>query len=113
MQNTRIPYCHPNYISHHIIQQAHQRKIENINKKLSSKDDEISRLRNHNKTLITEMKKLKKQKKLQQETIKQLTGKESIINKDPMTDSVDIETLSMIQTETMKQGTDTNMSEIL
>jgi hypothetical protein len=37
-------------------------------KKLSSKDDEISRLKNHNKTPLVEMKKLKNEKKAQQKT---------------------------------------------
>jgi hypothetical protein len=34
------------------IKNTHKRDTENINKKLSSKDDEISHLRNHNKTLL-------------------------------------------------------------
>ena len=34
---------------------------------LSIKDDEISRLRNHNKNLLTQMKKMKNEKKTQQE----------------------------------------------
>jgi hypothetical protein len=47
---------------------THKRETKNISKKLSSKDDEISRLRNHNKTLLIEMKKLKNEKKMQQKT---------------------------------------------
>jgi hypothetical protein len=40
------------------IKRTYKRDTKNINKKLSSKDDEISHLRNHNKTPLKKMKKL-------------------------------------------------------
>lgn len=66
------------------IKRSHKREIENANKKLSSKDDEFSYLRNHNKILLIEMKKLRKEKKSEQETLKKLISKESLINKETM-----------------------------
>jgi hypothetical protein len=41
---------------------THKIQIENINKKLSHNNDEIICLRNHNKNLLTQIKKLKNKK---------------------------------------------------
>ena len=40
---------------------THKLELTKFNKVLSSNTEEISRLRNHNKTLITKIKKIKKQ----------------------------------------------------
>jgi hypothetical protein len=50
------------------IKSTHKKEFGNINKELLSKDDEITRLRNHNKNLLVDMKKLKNKRKEQQET---------------------------------------------
>ena len=44
------------------MENTHKIEIENINKKLSHNNDEIIRLRNHNKNLLTQIKKLKNKK---------------------------------------------------
>jgi hypothetical protein len=57
-----------------------------FDKLIANKDEEISHLRNHSQNLITHIKKLKGEKKSQQETLKKLTSKESLIDKKTMTD---------------------------
>ena len=46
----------------------HKSKITKSNKTLSNKYEEIFRLRNHNKTLVTKIKKLKNSRKTKQST---------------------------------------------
>jgi hypothetical protein len=55
------------------------------------KDEDISRLNKHSQSLITQIKRLENEKKSQQEMLKQLTNKESLIDKERMTDPIEIE----------------------
>jgi cell division protein FtsB len=52
-----------------------------FDKVVTDKDKEISHLKNHSQNLITQIKKLKSEKKSQQEMLEQLTNKESMIIK--------------------------------
>ena len=53
---------------------THKSEIEKSNKALSNNSEEIFRLRNHNKTLVTKIKKLKNIQKTEQST-KDIEGK--------------------------------------
>lgn len=54
------------------------------------------------------MKKLKKEKKLEKEMLKEFVCKESLIAKEKMFDFVSIQKSSTIKTQTMEKGTITN-----
>jgi hypothetical protein len=73
------------------IKNTHKKESENINKKLLSKDEEISRLRNHNKNLLVDMKKLKNKRKAQQET--------QTMDKGTSTDLIDMEKPNVVINE--------------
>ena len=53
---------------------THKLELTKVNKVLSSNSEEIFRLRNHNKTLVTKVKKLKSSRKTNQST-KDIEGK--------------------------------------
>jgi chromosome segregation ATPase len=73
------------------IKSTHKKESENINKELLSKDEEISRLRNHNKSLLVDMKKLKNKRKAQQET--------QTMDKGTSTDLIDMEKPNVLNNE--------------
>jgi hypothetical protein len=68
-----------------------------INKVIANKDEEISRIKNHSQNLIALIKKLKSEKKFQQETLKQLTGKKSLMDKETITDPIEIKKSSTMK----------------
>jgi hypothetical protein len=83
-----------------------------FDKVIIDKDDEISHLGNYNKTLLTKIKKLMNENKLQQEALKKLNIKESLIDIETTTDSVEEKNSSDVKTHTMEE-TNTNTNEIL
>jgi hypothetical protein len=72
---------------------THKKETGNINEKLSSKDDEIPHLRNHNKTLLLEIKKLKNEEKEQQ--------KDQTMDKGTDIDAINVEKLNIVINETV------------
>jgi len=75
------------------IKNDHKREIENINRKLSSRNDEIFYLRNHNKTPLAKMKKFKNEKKMQHKT--------QTMNKGTNIDSINVEKPNVIINEVL------------
>jgi len=73
------------------IKSTHKKVSENFNKELLSKDEEISRLRNHNESLLVDMNKLNKNRKAHQET--------QIMDKGTNIDLIDIEKTSVLYNE--------------
>jgi hypothetical protein len=55
---------------------------------------------------------LKNGKKLQQETLKQLTSKESLIDKETIIGPIEIEKSLDVKIQTMEKGTNTNPIDI-
>jgi len=63
--------------------------------------------------LIAQIKKLKSKNKSQQETLKQLNNKESLIDNETMINHVEIEKSLAMKTQTMEKGINTVPNEIL
>ena len=61
---------------------------EEFDKIISNKDKEVFLLKNHSQSLIAQIKKLKYEKKSQQEMLKKLIIKETMVNKETMTEIV-------------------------
>jgi hypothetical protein len=53
----------------------------------------------------TWIRKLKGEKKSQQETLRKLTSKESLIDKETMTDPIEVEKSSTVKTQVVEKGT--------
>ena len=83
-----------------------------IDKIIIDKNEEISHLKNHSQNLIAQIKKLKGEKKSQQETLKQLTSKKSLIGKETMTNLIEIKKSLVVQIQVAKKGTNTSLIEV-
>jgi hypothetical protein len=70
-------------------------KLEQANhdliKKLSEKDEENCRLKAHNQSLLTQIKKIKSDKKTVQDKLEQLINKESLVDKETMTEPMELQ----------------------
>jgi len=62
--------------------------------------------------LISQIKKLKGEKKSQQETLKQLTNKKSLIDKERISEPIEIKKSSTIQIQVAEKGTNTNLVQV-
>ena len=84
-----------------VILQENQKAMQNMQKEIDKiiidKNEEFSRLENHNQNLIAQIKKLKGEKKSQQESLKQLTNKNSLIDQETMTDPIEIKKSSAVK----------------
>jgi hypothetical protein len=89
-----------------------QNMQKEIDKIITDKNEEISRLKNHSQNLITQIKKLKGEKKSQQETLKQLTNKKSLIDKETMIDPIEIKKSSAVKIQVAEKGTNTSPVEV-
>jgi hypothetical protein len=92
-----------------IILQDNQKIVQKVQKEFDKvivdKDEEISCLKNHSQNLIAQIKKLKGKKKSQQETLKQLTNKKSLIDKETMSDPIEIKKSSAVKIQVAEKGT--------
>jgi hypothetical protein len=70
-------------------------------------------MKNHSQNLIAQTKKLKGERKSQQETIKQLTSKESLMDKETMTNPIETEKSPIVKTQTMEKEIDKDPNKIL
>jgi hypothetical protein len=95
-----------------IILQDNQKIVQKVQKEfdkvVADKDEEISLLKNHSQNLIAQIKKLKGEKKSQQETLKQLTSKKLLIDKETMIDPIEIKKSSAVKIQVAEKGTNTN-----
>jgi len=100
-----------------LISQENQKSIQKMRKEVekivANKDDELTRLRSHNKDLLIQIRKLKNDKKALQETREQSNNKESQIDKETMAKLVEIMPSSEVQIETSEKKTDTVLSNII
>jgi hypothetical protein len=62
----------------------------NLIKKLSKKDEENCRLKIHNQSLITQIKKIKSDKKTVEDKLEQLINKELLVDKETMTEPMEL-----------------------
>jgi hypothetical protein len=62
--------------------------------------------------LIAQIKRLKGEKKSHQETLKQLTNKKSLIDKETMTDPIEIKKSSAVKIQVAEKGTNTSPIEV-
>jgi hypothetical protein len=69
------------------LEQANQ----NLIKKLSEKDEENCRLKIHNQSLLTQIKKIKSDKKTVEDKLEQLINKESLVDKETMTEPMELQ----------------------
>jgi hypothetical protein len=69
------------------LEQANQ----NLIKKLSEKDEENCRLKIHNQSLLTQIKKIKSDKKMVEDKLEQLINKESLVDKETMTEPMELQ----------------------
>jgi predicted RNase H-like nuclease (RuvC/YqgF family) len=70
-----------------------QKKQKEFDKVVANKEEEISRLKNHNQSLVAQIKKMKNEKRSYKEKLEQLTSEEAMIDKETMTEPVEIEKL--------------------
>ena len=91
---------------------CHNNYTKKIDKFIAGKDEEICHLKNHSQNLIAQINKLKSEKKSQQDMLEQLTNKESTINKETMTNPIEIEKLSHAKIQTFEKGTNTDPIDI-
>jgi hypothetical protein len=92
-----------------VILQENKKSMENMQKEIDKiiidKNEEISRLKNHSQNLIAQIKRLKGEKKLHQETSTQLANKKSLIDKETMTDPIKMKKSSVVKIQVMENGT--------
>jgi hypothetical protein len=74
-----------------------------FDKELSEKDEENSHLKNYNQSLLAQIKRLKNEKKSQQEKLEQFTSNDSMVDQETITDPIDIEKLSDINIQTLEK----------
>jgi hypothetical protein len=84
-----------------------------FDKVLADENKEIFCLKNHSQNMITQIKKLKSENKLQQETLEQITHKESMIEKETMANLVEIKKLLDVKFQTFEKRINTNLIKIL
>jgi predicted nuclease with TOPRIM domain len=101
---------------HEQIKRLKDKKLENqglrnrVDK--SENDEEISRLRDHNQSLFTQIKKLKNDKNSLQGKLEQLTNKEALINKETMTNLIELEKSFGVKIEVMEKQTNIDPIDI-
>jgi DNA repair exonuclease SbcCD ATPase subunit len=74
----------------------------------SENEVELSHLRVHNQSLLTQIKKLKNDKKSLQNKLEQLTKKEALINKETMTEPMELEKSPDVKIQVVEKGTNTD-----
>ncbi len=89
-----------------------QKMQKEVEKFVTDKDEELTRLRNHNHSLLTQIKKRKNGNKSLQEKVDQLTNKKSKVDKETMTETAEIVTLSNVQIHTSEKGTSTDLIDV-
>ena len=62
------------------------------------KDAEICHLKIHNQSLLTQIKKIKSDKKMVEDKLEQLINKESLVDKETMTEPMELRSLQMEKT---------------
>jgi hypothetical protein len=90
-----------------------QKKQEEFDKVVANKEEEICRLKNHNQSLVAQIKKLKNEKRSHKEKLEQLTSKEAMTDKETMTEPVEIEKLPVKKIQTSEKGTKIDLVESL
>jgi hypothetical protein len=99
-----------------VILQENKKSMRNMQKEIDKviidKNEEISCLKNHSQNLIAQIKKLKGEKKSQQEMLKQLMNKKSLIDKETMIYPTEIKKSSAVQIQVAEKGTSTNPVEV-
>jgi hypothetical protein len=73
------------------------------------KDAEISRLKNHNQSLVTLIKKLKNEKKSQKERLEQFYSKETMTSEETILEPIEIKKLPIKKIQTSEKGINTNL----
>jgi hypothetical protein len=89
-----------------------QNMQKEIDKIITDKNEEISRLKNQSQNLIAQIKKLKGEKKSQKETLKKLTNKKSLIDRETMIDLIEIKKSSAVKIKVAEKGTNTSPVEV-
>jgi hypothetical protein len=88
------------------ILQGNQRSTQKMKKEfdrvVADKDKEIYRLKNHSQSLIAQIKKLKNEKCHKKKRLKQLTNRESLLDKEAMTNPIEVEKLSDVKVQMME-----------
>jgi hypothetical protein len=74
----------------------------------SETNEELVCLKVHNQSLLTQIKKLKNDKKLLQNKLEQLTRKEASINKETMIKPMELEKSSDVKIQVVEKGTNTD-----
>jgi hypothetical protein len=99
-----------------VILQENKKSMRNMQKEIDKviidKNEEIYCLKNHSQNLIAQIKKLKGEKKSQQEMLKQLMNKKSLIDKETMIYPTEIKKSSAVQIQVVEKGTSTNPVEV-
>jgi prefoldin subunit 5 len=83
-----------------------------IDKIITDKNEEISHLKNHIQNLIAQIKKLKGEKNSQTKTLKQLTSKNSLIDKETLIDPIEIKKSSVVKIQVAEKETKTSSFEV-
>lgn len=82
----------------------HKPKNQDIKNKIDIlENEELSCLRDHNQSLLKQFKKLKKDKKSLHGKSEQLTNKEALINKDTMTDPIELDKYLAVKIQVMEK----------
>jgi hypothetical protein len=81
---------------------------EDKNKVDKSDKEENSRLKVHNQSLLTQIKKLKSDKKSLQNKLEQLINKESLVDKETMTEPMELEKSSDVKIPIVDKGINTD-----
>jgi hypothetical protein len=68
----------------------------------SENDKELPCLRDHNQSLLTQIKKLKNDMKLLWEKLQQITNNEALVGKETMTDPIEVEGPLYVKIQTME-----------
>jgi hypothetical protein len=90
-----------------------KKRQKEFDKVVANKEEEICHLKNHNQSLIAQIKKLKNEKRSHKEKLEQLTSKEAMTNKETMTEPVEIEMLPVKKIQTSEKGTKIDLVESL
>jgi hypothetical protein len=76
------------------------------------KDAEICRLKNHNQSLVTQIKKLKNEKKSQKERLEQFYSKEAMTSEETILEPIEIKKLPVKKIQTSEKGINTDLVEL-
>jgi hypothetical protein len=76
------------------------------------KDAEICRLKNHNQSLVTQIKKLKNEKKSQKERLEQFYSKEAMTSEETILEPIEIKKLPVKKIQTLEKGINIDLVEL-